>query len=541
MLWCCWCVFGGCDDGSAPADADGDVDADADGAADGDADSDGDGDADLDADTDTTVEVSSEESAFGIFAGFSSEFDDFERAAGMDHAEYLAWAGEQYRALGASWTRSNVQLIWEIVEPQVGEGYVWDNEVGTDDAFTSAAAAGVHYLAVFNEGVLRNPSARNQLVEVEAYQRFVRAVVERYDGDGVDDAPGDVRIHDWQVGNETMVINASPTGAEDYVRWFTITAEAVREADPEAKVVVIATADSSRVDDLHREVLPALVEQGVRFDAVDIHHWGRAEEVEIPAVPAYRVLFEELGLSDVEIWSGEHGTYVGQILPPEVECIPVCTADQVCAAVGGAPRCVDRCASDADCLHLDRTCHLDSGVCTEPEQSLTEQARSLVQRYVVNRDLGVRRILWNNLVSWHQFMGQDGGIYDRIGLVSGGFLEFETPADCGQPRPAWFSFQRLAARTDETVAERLGPVEVGAEDAYVSAYRDRQSDLTGWVGWSTGGEAEVQLELATGSATVTSLITDADGTPTRDGVVDAVDGQVTVMLGADPVWIEPVP
>jgi hypothetical protein len=80
-------------------------------------------------------------SAFGIFAGFTREFGDYEAAARIDHAEYLDWAGEQYRALGAYWTRSNLQLVWDVVEPIMGGGYEWDHEMGTDEAFGAASVA----------------------------------------------------------------------------------------------------------------------------------------------------------------------------------------------------------------------------------------------------------------------------------------------------------------------------------------------------------------------------------------------------------------
>lgn len=486
--------------------------------------------------------VPTTESAFGIFASFTREFAAYERAAGLTHPQYLAWAAEQHEQLGARWTRSNLQLLWDVVEPEPAAGYRWDNEMGTEECFGAAAAAGVHYLAVFHEGGLLDAALRHPLEQRESYQRFVRDVVERYDGDGVDDAPGDIRITHWQVGNETPPFAQRADGAATYAEWFTVTAEAVRQADPTAKLVLVGSTDSRTVDPLHRDVIERLAAAGVRFDAIDVHHWGSAAEVTLASAPAYRALLEGRGLDDVELWSTEHGTHVGSPSPPAGTCTPACPADQICVQVGPMARCLPPCASDAVCPPAAPTCDRDSGFCTAPSQSLADQARSLVERYVVNRDQGVARILWNNLVAWQAFGGQAGGVYDRMGLVSGGDLELETEADRGRPRPSWFAYRALAARTDEIVAERLGPVEGADAAAYVSAYRARGSGRVGWVAWAREGTAAVERDTSGAPVQVTSFVTDAAGTPVRDETLEASSaGIVSIGLDADPVWIEPVP
>ena len=65
----------------------------------------------------------------------------------------------------------------------------------------------------------------------------MRAVVERYDGDGVDDMPGlRVPVRAWQVDNEP---DALASGSwEDYARLQEITYRAIKEAFPEAKVLM---------------------------------------------------------------------------------------------------------------------------------------------------------------------------------------------------------------------------------------------------------------------------------------------------------------
>lgn len=486
------------------------------------------------------VGIPTSRSAFGIFAGFTREFFPYEQAAGLTHAQYLDWAASQYGQLGAYWTRSNLQLLWDLVEPGLGGPYDWSNPMGSDECFRAAAEAGVHYLAVFHEGGVLDPTLRSPFEHPEEYQRFVRDVVERYDADGLDDSPGSVRISHWQVGNETPAFSDLADGPDVYAAWFTLTAEAVRQADPEARMVLVGSTDGSSIDSLHAQVIPILSQAGVRFDAVDIHHWATAEEVEIRAVWEYRSLLDSLGLEDVELWSTEHGTHVGTPTPVDAQCAPPCLTTEVCVQPGPVSFCVPRCTSDPMCPAAVPVCDVDTGQCVQPPQSLADQARSLVQRYVVNRDAGVRLILWNNLVSWHEFGGHFGGVYDRMGLVSGGFLEFETSDDRGKPRPSWFAFKMLAEKTDELWAKRLGPLNL--PDSYVSAYRNRERGATGWVAWARNQTASLSLDVQQPFVRVTSFITDGDGQPARDDVIAVGPGGVfTTEIDEDPVWIEPVP
>lgn len=120
----------------------------------------------------------------------------------------------------------------------------------------------------------------------------------------------------------------------------------------------------------------------------------------------------------------------------------------------------------------------------------------------------------------------------------------ETEADCGRPRASWHAYKKLAEKTDELVAERLGPVVLSDDNLYVSAYWNRSSGVTGWVGWAwqeptEPSVVELEVEGAASGVRVVSFIVDEQGVPTRDETVEAVGGLVTVEIGVEPVWIEP--
>ena len=84
-----------------------------------------------------------------------------------------------------------------------------------------------------------------------AYKEFVKKLVERYDGDGIDDMPGLVYpIKYWEVMNEVtprhwggQILSFFNGTAEEYFTILKITYEAIKEADPEAKVLNAGIAD----------------------------------------------------------------------------------------------------------------------------------------------------------------------------------------------------------------------------------------------------------------------------------------------------------
>lgn len=148
------------------------------------------------------------ESPFGIFGAYALEYPSFQNRMGFTTDAYWDWVDEHFQALGAHWTRSNLQLIWDFIEPEIGKGYHWQNQFHTDQIVTriSKSPASVHWIGVFHEGGKsgdpNKPPLREPMDYPEEYSQFVKAVVERYDGGGKDDLDSAVRVKYWQIGNE---------------------------------------------------------------------------------------------------------------------------------------------------------------------------------------------------------------------------------------------------------------------------------------------------------------------------------------------------
>lgn len=232
-----------------------------------------------------------QDSPFGIFCAFSAnEYPYFKSRMGFTDEQYWTWTENHIRNLGVHWTRSNLQLVWDIVEPVIGGGYYWDNNMLTDPIIKRIYRPEnlVNWVGVFHEGGFHpgKPPLRNPLDYPDEYTAFVRTAVERYDGDGINDAASGVMVKYWQVGNEVFIWRDSGSSIHDYIQFVRLIGKATKQADPEASIVLIAPTDGFKVDSFLLQVIDTLaVERS--FDVIDIHHWGTAQNWRMTAIPQY--------------------------------------------------------------------------------------------------------------------------------------------------------------------------------------------------------------------------------------------------------------
>jgi hypothetical protein len=154
---------------------------------------------------------------------------------------------EQLRGAGVAWAR--VRALWKMVEPERRSPPRHDWVV-TDRMFGDTTAAGFRNVAV----VYANPPwvTERECLPVppehrERYGEFWRALVERYDGDGTEDAPNGAVVAYWQVSNE---VDYDPTALSDegdyggcyghdpaaYAEDLAVAYRAAKAADPQAQV-----------------------------------------------------------------------------------------------------------------------------------------------------------------------------------------------------------------------------------------------------------------------------------------------------------------
>ena len=158
-------------------------------------------------------------------------------------------APEMLREAGATWAKTRV--LWKLVQADSAfpARYDWS---ASDHLVGESAAAGLRNLTV----VYANPRwvTERECLPVPAeylrrYGDFFRAMVERYDGDGVDDAPNGATVNYWQISNEVDFDPTAESGEGDYggcagndptayAEQLVTAYRAAKLADPEAQVGV---------------------------------------------------------------------------------------------------------------------------------------------------------------------------------------------------------------------------------------------------------------------------------------------------------------
>ncbi|HAZ08596.1 MAG TPA: hypothetical protein DCZ01_08775 [Elusimicrobia bacterium] len=260
----------------------------------------------------------------------------------------------------------------------------------------------------------------------EAYLRFVKAAVERYDGDGVDDMPGlKVPIRHWQVENEPDIASEDTEG---YAHIYEITYDAIKAACPQAEVA-LGGQTGGGIPVFERFFAPVLKKLGgKRVDIYDIHYYGDAKLAWRGVQEVYdhvRKRLDELGYAKTEIWITEMGTYSGAPGDEKSRMPP--------------PR-----------NERERQRQRDLGQIPEPPrlklppQSEREQAQDVVKRHAYALSIGVKKTFW----AWGLLEGfaHDDGFFDHTGFLYDG--EFDDDPPRGTPKLAYHAYRKMTELLD---------------------------------------------------------------------------------------------
>lgn len=403
--------------------------------------------------------------------------------------------GEQ---IGIRWHRPPLYCFWAVVQKDRGSpAYDWTQT----DAQYGAVPPGINILA--NVTVEPDQAGMGHYVpgsylpvDVPAYQAFVRAAVERYDGDGVEDMQGlRVPVRYWQVDNEP-----SFTGPrKDFAALQQLTYEAIKSACPECRVLIGGATGfpDGYVENFRQNYLPILAElEGRCVDVFDLHWYGNASgdyRLLGPVLESVRSDMRSAGFGDIPVWITEMGTYSGD--PAE---LPL-----------------------ASC----------------PYQTEEQQAADLVKRYVYPQSLEVKKI-FHAFGLMEGFKG-DNGYFDHTGLIYDG----QGPGDLGRgvEKAGYFTFGLMTQKLEGAVFS--GEIEELPDRVYgydFSRSDGRAVSVLWYDGFSGTGGPQQSVTLAVDSPTV--LVTRS--VTARDGAVTSCEAQVAnglvqIDLAESPVYVEP--
>lgn len=230
----------------------------------------------------------------------------------IDHA--LAMMTEA----GIGWVRLN--WSWKDFQPEAGPFHfeqfdtvaqlASEHDINLLPILTAVPAwASTAPAALIAERGNLSPVDRYRPRHMEDWLAYVGTVVERYDGDGTDDAPGSPRLAYWEVWNEPNLALFWPPApdVEEYVGLLESTYTEIRRADPTATVVLGGLSGPGG------EYLQAVYDAGGApyFDVVSVHLYihptlGSIEGLQ-SALESTRDVLNLNGDDDVSIWLTEIG------------------------------------------------------------------------------------------------------------------------------------------------------------------------------------------------------------------------------------------
>ncbi len=320
------------------------------------------------------------------------------------------------KEIGVDWDRGGTYFMWFLGQPDPKtRQYNWKMY----DRYFESLPKGMKAIKNITVGILKKPGRHRfpmdknrpeidvsrhiednsyRPKDVKEYRRWVKAVVERYDGDGVEDMPGlKVPVKYWQVDNEP-----SRRKGERYTDLFNITSSAIKEADQQAQVLVggLWIPVGYNLLRYERASLPIIKElEGKSIDIFDFHWHGKAGEWKLfpQAIARVRQDLENNGFGNIPIWITEMCTYSGQPF------------------------------------------HWRFG--EYPKQSEREQAVEIIKRHAVALGEGVKRIF----TAWGIMEGfgapRDNDIFDNTGFIYDGI----GPNDHGKgvKKIVYWSYQKM--------------------------------------------------------------------------------------------------
>lgn len=399
---------------------------------------------------------------------------------------------------GARYVRAEV--YWAGVQPNSSPAgqYNW---AGVDRVAEIAKSGAVVILTVVSapEWAAEELQGPIRAQYVDDFTEFMKALVERYDGDGRNDAPGSPVVRYFELYNEPDNISSWGREGDQYAAMLKAVYPKVKEASPQAKVLLggIAydwfTDQQSVPGPFVRSFLDDVLKAGggAYFDVMNFHvypvfwpNWGDRPPGVVEKTAAVRAKLSEHGVSK-PVFITESGAH-------------------------------SNCANDA---------------CMTPEIQANHVAQLFTQARAAQVDV----------MTWFSLVDPPGDYPHRNGLVTG--------ANPPSRKRAYTAYQ-VAVRQlgDAEYVRELAAAEVAGADEVNAGklliYEFLNNGRTLYVAWTTQDdptadnavEQKNTLRLSARHVLVRDIY-DAQRT-VADGEDGAADGFVAVTVGARPLYIE---
>ncbi len=420
----------------------------------------------------------------------------------LNYGFFMVRTDEQFEALPsvhARWVRMAGVAVWGLVEATPGSGVYDFSE--TDGIVQEANDLNLQLLLTVNQRHPLDPGAADKALptDLPAYKAFVQAFAERYDGDGISDAPSSPVVKYWQVGNEPDNENAIGEKLEwddtpqNYALFLKESSEAIHLADPTAVVLIGGLARGlTGLAVFYEAVFTSLdgFGGGPFFDVFDVHWFGLVDGSQYrlmeTVVDDINVRLTAHSYGDIPIWMTETATYSG-------------TPD---------------------------------GFLVQTEE---EQARDLAKRLLHFRNLDIDKVFWTPHREFHNWKDIPNGYFDNTGLIN-------NPLNDGSSskKKAYFSYRFLTSKLDGAAVQIDSPVILSVVGGGIFGAEFRIYDRTYYAFWiDNPALVGSVISFATSFSDFTVYILMPDGTNSiPSAAVSSVGGFFSHTLGLDPILIE---
>ena len=235
-------------------------------------------------------------------------------------ASHFGQLGDSAPGFASAWIRPHPgRFIWGLVEAREGQ-YDWrftDNAVLGWQRDRLAVLVTIWPFATWDQIACHanQPRALRAFPEFgpllyspcdpEAYAAWLGAVVERYDGDGVEDMPGlEYPVRHWEILSEPEMQGPELTFFQEdsaaYLELLRLSYTTIKAADTNAVVLSAGQAGmQSQFVDYWQPVLEAA---GSYFDVGNVHSIGSDDQF---FAPEYRAFLDSLGYEATPFWVTE--------------------------------------------------------------------------------------------------------------------------------------------------------------------------------------------------------------------------------------------
>jgi len=329
--------------------------------------------------------------------------------------------------------------------------------------------------------------------DMGGWKDFLRALVDRYDGDGRNDAPGlKIPVKYWQIENEWMQQwNGTP---REYMDFLKASYDVIKKEDPSASVIsggLTLTENAAMVNGFIKGAMD--VGGARRRRTVTREDILRAGLYKKRVKPKFDVFFDR-GADSFDILDFHSYTTDPYIIQGQVEWIKSMMKKR---------------GYDKPIWSLEHA---------GPFFDYTEARHSaqVVKRYMIALDSGVEAVFWSSLVP-------AGGVnFARLALQDKG----------GDKKPAYYTYRLMAGKLSR--ASSFKRMDMGNKNIFL--YRFNVEGKSVYVGWARKGTATLSLPWGAQVGKVTHIV--VRGERAEIETIHAKGHNLKVTLTDLPVFIE---